>query len=188
MTPKTGFHKIEHNKTTIIFRDLTVLELSYLGNVKNEVMRNDMAAKVCIIDPTDLANIAWPILQKVGQSAIDHSSKWVADSQLFEILVKESRKEVLEGSGPLTMIRRIVEVFPGQSITELLKMTWKDLVALACLAEQISGKKIFNVAGGPTPHRKGSSLANNRAFEEDGGQSLQEKMNALNSALGGIPK
>lgn len=188
MTPKTGFHKIVYNDITIVFRDLTVLELSYLGNVKNEVMRFDMAAKVCIVEPSDLENIAWPILQKVGSSAIDHSTKWVADSQLFEVLVKESRKELSEGAGPLVMIRKIMEVFPGQSITELLKMTWKDLVSLSCLAEQASGKKIFSVAGGPTIQRKSSRLVNQQAFDEDNGQSLQEKMNALNSALGRIPK
>lgn len=151
-------------------------------------MKHDLAAKTCIIEPTDLTNIPWPILQQIGQSTINHSTKWVNDKQLFEILVKEYRKDILDGTSPLGMIKKIIEVFPGQSITELLKLTFKDLVELVCLAEQVTGKKILNVAGGPVPRRKGSRLANAQVLEGEDGQSLQDKMNALNASLGGIPK
>lgn len=188
MTPRTSLHKISHNNTTILFRDLSVQEVLFLSNIKADVMKHDLAAKTCIIEPTDLTNIPWPILQQIGQSTINHSTKWVNDKQLFEILVKEYRKDILDGTSPLGMIKKIIEVFPGQSITELLKLTFKDLVELVCLAEQVTGKKILNVAGGPVPRRKGSRLANAQVLEGEDGQSLQDKMNALNASLGGIPK
>lgn len=186
MTRKTSLYKIKVNKQTIIYRDLSVLEVSYLSNIKKEIIRKEMAAKIAIIEPTDLENISWPILQRVGANALDNSTKWVTDKQLFEILVKEYREGLQDGTSPLSMIRHILQVFPGQSITELLKLTWKDLVEIVCLAELTIGKKIFDVSGLVT-QRKGSSLLQPNAFEDDG-ESLQEKMNALNASLGGIPK
>ena len=187
MTRKTSLYQIKVNKQPIVYRDLTVLEISYLSNIKNDLVKKEMAAKVAIVDPTDLSNISWPILQKVGSNALENSTKWITDKQLFEILVKGYREEIKEGSSPLAMIRQILQIFPGQSITELLKLTWKDLVEILCMAEISVGKKIFDVSGIPSAPRKGSSLVQSNAFEDDG-KSLQEKMNALNATLGGIPK
>lgn len=186
MTRKTSLYRIKSGKQTIVYRDLTVLEISYLANIKNELTKREMAAKVSIVEPTDVSDIPWPILQKIGENCVTNSVKWIQDKQLFEILVKECREEIKEGSSPLAMIRQILQVFPGQSITELLKLTWRDLVEIACMAELALGKKIFDVGGLPV-QRKGSSLMQAGAFEDDG-KSLQEKMNALNASLGGIPK
>jgi hypothetical protein len=186
MTRKTSLYKIKSDKKTIVYRDLTVLEISYLSNIKNDLTRKEMAAKIAIIEPLDSSDIPWPILQKIGDNTLSNSVKWIQDKQLFEILVKECREDIKEGTSPLAMIRQILQVFPGQSITELLKLTWRDLVEIACMAEITLGKKIFDVGGLPV-QRKGSSLMQASAFEDDG-QSLQEKMNALNASLGGIPK
>lgn len=186
-TRKTSFYQIKHNNSTIIYRDLNVLELSYLLNLKNDIIKFDMAAKAAIVEPTELDKIPWPILQQIGQSALERSTKWIVDKELFEIIVKEYRSDIKDGNSPLSMIKEILQAFPGQSITELLKLTWRDLIEMTCLAEEVLGRKIFNVAGMPTARRKGSSLVNSNSFEDDG-TSLQEKMNALNATLGGIPK
>lgn len=186
MTRKTKFHKVKVNGKQVIFRDLTVLELSYLLEIKSDVSRNEMAAKVAIHD-SDVADIPWPILQQIGKSSIEHSAKWISDKQLFEILVKEYREELKDGTSPLSMIKHVLQAFPGQSVTELLKLTWKDLVELTCLAEEVLGRKIFNVAGMPNIPKQGTKLVNPQSFEDDG-MSLQQKMDALNASLGGIPR
>jgi len=187
MTPNTTLHKIKYNDKNIIYRDLTVLELSYFQNIKNEVMKKEFVARTCIIDPTNTDEIPWPILQQVGHNSIEQSIRWVSDKQLFEILVKKYRNGLSEGDSPLAMIKKIIEVFPGQSITELLNLTWKDLIELVCLAEEISGKFIFNISGNPRAKRKGAKLAtaSDDSFDQS---SLQQKMDALNATLGGVPK
>jgi hypothetical protein len=187
MTRKTSFYKVKSGKDEIVYRDLTVLEISYLLNVKNEIRRFELAAKVCITEPSNLDGIAWHILQQVGRSALENSTKWISDTQLFEILVKEYREDLKDGTSPLSMIKHILVAFPGQSITDLLKLTWKDLIELACLSEEMLGKKIFNVAGAPSIPKNGRKLVNPHSLDDDG-KSLQDKMNALNASLGGIPK
>ncbi len=188
MTKNTTFYRIKHQNKEILYKDLSVSTLCYLENIKNEVNRNELAAKASIISPTNLEEIPWPILQQVGRNAIENSVKYISDKQLFEILVKEYREGLTDGSSPLSMIKHIMVAFPGQSITELLKLTWKDLVELVCLSEEVIGKRIFNVGGAPAaPRRKGSRLVNSSLFTNDG-KSLQEKMNELNNILGGIPK
>jgi len=187
MTKNTTFYRIKNKDKEIIYKDLSVLDLSYLENIKSDVMRNELAAKASIVSPTNLEEIPWPILQQIGRNVIENSVKYISDKQLFEILVKEYRDSLTEGGSPLSMIRYIMLAFPGQSVTELLKLTWKDLVELVCLSEEVLGKKIFNVGGSaPTP-KKGSRLANFKYFDEDG-KSLQDKMSELNNILGGTPK
>lgn len=187
MTVNTTLHKVKYGNKTAIYRDLTVLELSYFSNIKNEVVRKEMVAKACIIDPMNGENIPWPILQQIGNSAIEQSQKWTSDKQLFEILVKQFRESISQGDTTYGMIRKIVEVFPGQSITDLLNLTWKDLVELVCLAEDMCGKRIFNVGAIPTVKRRGVKLASVQDSNYDEA-SLQRKMDELNAALGGVPK
>ena len=187
MTLNTILHKITYDKKIVIYRDLSVVELSYFMNIKNDVMRKEMAAKKSIIDPVNAELVPWPILQQIGNSTLEQSQKWISDKQMFEIMVKQAREQIAEGDTPLAMIKKIVEVFPGQSITDLLNLTWKDLVELVCLAEDISGKKIFNVGGIPNVKRKGVKLANSQDSDYDE-ISLQQKMDELNASLGGVPR
>jgi len=188
MTKNTTFYRIKQQDKEIIYKDLSVLELSYLENIKNDITRNEFAAKACIVSPDNLSSVPWPILQQVGRNAIENSVKYISDKQLFEISVKEYRNTLSDKNSSLSMIKHIMLAFPGQSITDLLKLTWKDLIELVCLSEEVLGKRIFNIAGGPqAPIKKGTRLVNPQYFRDDG-KSLQDKMNELDNVIGGIPK
>jgi len=187
MTKNTTLYKIKNNGDEIIYKDLSVLDLCYLENIKNDIMRNEFAAKISIVSPANIDNIIWPILQQIGKNVLENSVKYISDKQLFEILVKEYRKNLSDGGSPLSMIKFILAAFPGQSITELLKLTWKDLIELVCLSEEVLGKKIFNVGIPMKTHNKTSRLANFKYFGEEG-NNLADKMNELNDILGGTIK
>lgn len=169
----------------IIYRDLSVLELEYLGNIKNDVVRYEHAADLAITNSC-LSDVPWNIKVQIGKNAMLHSAKYVEDKDLFELTVKEARAEISNGNSVLHLIGKILEAFPGQSITELQNLTHKDLIELGCLAEHRTQRQIFNVKGAPTK-KKGARLVNPQGFPDDG-KDLSEKMKELNEALGEIPR
>lgn len=174
---KTSFTK-KGEKIQVHFRDLTVLELSFFDNIKNDAVRLDMIARTSIqnMSPDD---VPWPTRLNIGEQAYNQSVKEIQDLKLLEICVSEFRDDVSKDY-VLKAIAHIVEAFPGQSVTDLLKLTAKDLIELMCLSEKILNKQFFDF--GNTPKKKGMSLVNSSEFEDDG-KSLQEKMDQLNGFL-----
>lgn len=186
MTKNTKLHRIKHDKTEIIFRTLTINEVCFLNNIKDEVTRQEYAAKLAITEPTDTSIIPWAIYIQVGLRAYQLSTKSIADKDIFEVTVKEYRQRIEEDTvSPMPLIGEILKVFPGQSITDLMNMTYEDLIEIAALCETMTGKQILNV-GRPVSKRKGVKLVDPRSLPDDG-KSLQRKMDELNAHLG-IPK
>lgn len=180
MTRNTSLHKLKFGKDSVTFRDLNVQEVAFLQNIKNESVRNEMAAKASMIDPEQ--NLPWPILQQVGERALTHSTKVTTDKQLFEITVRECRDKLAIDTD-LSLISHIIRIFPGESVVELLKLTHKDLIELVCLAESMTNSQIFTIKGSPVRKKKGVKLVNPHELPDDG-KGLQDKMNELNSMLG----
>ena len=75
---------IENQKKKIIYRELTVLELSFLKNINNDVERCNCAADFCITNE-DPNNIPWPIKQQIGDHIINKSLEFAVDPELKEI-------------------------------------------------------------------------------------------------------
>lgn len=184
MTRKTKFHSLTYNNIKIIYRDLNVREIGLLLGIKNLAIRCEMAAKLAIIEPTNLNDIPIGIIAQVGNNAILNSTKVFSDKELFEIAVKEYRTDIGgDNLNALTLIGEILKVLPGQSFTDLLNLTYEDLIELACLCESIKGSKIFSF-GEPPGKKKGTKLVNTSELP-DKGKSLREKMAELNSFLNG---
>lgn len=182
-TKNTTLHKIKYDKTTVVFRDLTINEVCFLKNIKEEVYKQEYAGTFAIVEPTDTTSIPWAIKLQVGQRAIFNSTKTLNDKDLFEVTVKEYRQQLeKDTTSPMPLMIEILKVLPGQSITELLNMTYNDLIEIACVCESLSGKQILNVEKGFTK-KKGIKLLDPKTLPDDG-KSLQEKMTELNLALG----
>lgn len=180
MTRNTKIYKTsfkEKNKTIEVrFRTLSALEITFFDNIKNYDLRNELAGKTAIIN-IDSSKVPWPILMKIGEDVYYQSTKDVSDVQLLEICIKDFREKI-KSDYVLVAIKDIIEAFPGQSITELLKLTPLDLIELVCLAEAVLKRPLFTVGD---PKRRGG-LIDPRKLPDDG-KSLQEKMNDLNKYL-----
>lgn len=189
MTRNTKLHKAKNVKlknggnTDVLFRTLTVIELSFLNNIKKETDRTEYAARISItnINPSE---IEWPTRMSIGKSAIDKSTKVIRDNELFEITVKEFRNSV-DNDPVMGAISRIKEVFPGSSIIDLLNLTHEDLIELVCLCEQITGKPIYKISGGLK--NKSMSLVNTNDIPEEARDKIQKQINSLNRKMG-IPR
>lgn len=166
--------RINKQKEEIYYRDLNTLEYSFLINIKNEGIRNDIAGKLVIVF-RDVDTIPFGVRMNIGQDIINRTQNFCNSSELIEISIAEFRESILQDE-MMMAIKQILNILPGQSYTELLKLNIKDLIELACLCELLIGKPIFKKHG----------LLNGKL--PDDGKSLQEKMNALNKQLGGIPK
>lgn len=183
MTRNTKLYKIScmvgNKRQDVYYRDLTVLEYSYLSNLKSDVVRYEMAARNAIIK-VDPDKIAIGPLLKIGEDVFNRTYSFLnpENHQLFDITISEFR-ESLKNDDVMILIKHILTCLPGQSFTDLIKLNIKDLVELVCMCEFMIGKPIF---GGAKKH----GLVNKSTLPDDG-KSLQEKMNALNSHLG-IPK
>lgn len=180
LTRNTKLYKTSFNrgseKVEVYYRDLTVLELSFLSNIKNDIVRYDLAGSTSIynLDPS-IVPIGTKI--KIGEEILTKSSELANDIQLLEITVSEFRDSIKKDD-VMMAIKFILMILPGQSVTSLLKLTHKDLVELVCLCEEISGKQIFTFGG-----KKGTTLINPKNLPDDG-KSLQQKIDELNNHLG----
>jgi hypothetical protein len=177
MTRNTRLYKvscvIDKKKQEVYYRDLTALEYSFISNIKNNLVKCEMAAKTAIIkiDP-DKVPIG-PLL-KIGEDILSRLDSFLQSSQIFDITIKEFRDN-LKNDDIMILIRHILTCLPGQSFTDLIKLNIKDLIELVCLCEYITGKPIFG--------NKKRGLVNKNILPEDG-KSLQEKMSALNNFVG----
>lgn len=182
MTRKTKLHSLTQMGLRVIYRDLNLRETTLLLGIKNETVRCEMAAKLAVIEPTDTKGIPIGVMLQVGNNTLINSTKVASDKELCEIIIKEYRAELGEdSSSPLALIAEILKVLPGQSFTDLLELTYEDIIELVCLCEKIKGVRIF--AFGEPAKKKGNRLVNTRDLPDDG-KSLKEKMAELNSILG----
>jgi hypothetical protein len=183
MTRNTKLYKIscivDKKRQDVYYRDLTVLEYSYLSNIKNNIIKCEQAARTAIVK-TDPDKIAIGPLLKIGEDVYNRTDSFLdpENHQLFEITISEFR-ESLKNDDIMILIKHILTCLPGQSFTDLIKLNIKDLVELVCMCEFMIGKPIFGA-------QKKHGLINKSTLPDDG-KSLQEKMNALNSHLG-VPK
>jgi CRP-like cAMP-binding protein len=182
MTRNTKFYRASFitpkGASSIIFRTLTIEELACLSGIKNPSEKSRMAGELSILDKTDLS---WPMLSQIGENAIKYSIQAVEDSELFELTVREFREKVLKDP-VLLGLTHILQLFPGQSVTDLMKLTHLDIIELICFGEVFSSKQIFQVSGFKSVPKKGMRLAKSNAETK---QSLQDKMNQLNGFMNG---
>ena len=175
---KTNVLDINGEKVEVLYRDLTALEIAYLNNIKNEQRKAEMTAKISIQN-IDSSDIHWQVLEQIGISAWQKSTRIMLDEELFELTIREFRDSV-QKDPIFNLIKKINEVFPGESLTNLLKMTYKDLLELACLCEVIVGKKMFNISGPFKTNTETATSTNNGKTEfADDGKTLREKMEEL---------
>jgi hypothetical protein len=180
MTRNTKLYKIQttinKKKQDIYYRDLTTVEYTFLVNIKNTAIRDDLAGRTAIY-LTDPEKIPFGTRITIGRDVLRRVNNILEDKELFEITVHDLRDN-LKKDDFMMAIKTIVTCIPGQSITELLKMTLTDLLELVCLCELVVGKQILGVG-----NIKKHGLINTKNLPDDG-KSLQEKMDALNSHLG----
>jgi hypothetical protein len=177
MTRNTRLYKasiINNKKTTsIIFRTLTIEELQLLISINNIHERNTLAGELSILKKQELG---WQTIDQIGDYAIRYSTQVVEDADLFELTVRDVRDKVAKDSVLIAMTH-ILRLFPGQSITDLMKLTHLDIIELMCFAEIYGDKALFNVKGFKTSSpKKGMRLVN--PTSEAG--TLQDKMEELN--------
>lgn len=164
--------------SSVTFRTLTVEEISWLSRIKNNTERNYQAGLAALIDKTELS---WTKVVQIGEQTMLFSTKCIEDSNMFEILVKETRENVLKD--PILIgLTHLLKLFPGQSITELMKLTYADIIELVCFGEVYADKALFNIKGfkSQASQKKGMRLVNN---ETDSDQTLEEKMKKLNGFI-----
>lgn len=180
MTRNTKIYKMYFNKgqekKEIYYRDLNTLELAFLSNIKNDTIRLEMAGVTALYN-CDASEIPIGIKIQIGEKVIETSQEIINDMQLLEVYVTEFRTSI-KSDDVMMCLKYILSILPGQSFTDLLKLNFKDLIELVCLCEDITGKNIFKFGG-----KKGINLINPHTLDDDG-QSLQQKMDSLNSHLG----
>ena len=173
--------KLNGEDTDVIFRDLTALELSFLGNLKDHSMQEEMAGRIAI-ENINSDNVPWPVRVQIGQKALEYSNEIVSNSKLEEITVKELRQSI-EYDYIFYLISIIKRVFPTESIIDLMNLTVKDLIELVVFAEKFIDKKlILETEPLPTQRKKNRKLINPRDLP-DQGASLQEAINKLNHTV-----
>lgn len=180
MTRNTKFYKVSSEELgDIYYRDLTSVELSVIGNIKNPVIKNEMAAELSI-DNKDPQQVPFEIKIQIGEDAIYRSSRLLFDSAILDVTVSDMRTQIKEGDPIIAWISHITKYFPGTSVVDLLHLTPKDLVELVVLAEEMSGETIFG------QKKKGMSLLNPSELP-DGGKELRNQIKDLNQSIG-IPR
>lgn len=170
----TTIHK---KKVDILYRDLNALEYAFLNNIKNNIVKTEMAGRTVLFNK-DPDSLPYGILLQIGEDILQRTADFLDDTQIFEITIKDFRESLIKDDAMIA-IKHILTYMPGQSFTDLIKLNMKDLLELVCLCEFIAGKPILDVG-------KKHGLINKSKLPDDG-KSLQEKMNALNTFVG-IPK
>lgn len=180
MTRNTKYYKtkafIDGKETDIYYRDLTSAELSVVSNIKNILISNEFAANIAISNiPID--KVAWEDKVKIGEDIKYRSSQLISDMMMLGLYIDEVREKIKNGDQFLMWSSHILRKLPGISIIDLMNLTYKDLVELVVLAEQVSGEKIFGA------QKKGMSLVN-PADLPDGGKALRDQIAGLNTQVG----
>ena len=181
MTRNTKLYKTKGQTPEVFFRDLNTEELAFLGNIKNEIKKADLAAGMAIVEP-EISKVEWQVRLKVGREAMINSTQCVNDDALFEITVKEFRKKVKDDFA-LWSISKIRSVFPGESLINLLKLTHKDLIELVCFCELVTEQNIFNIGTVAKRPKKGMRLVNVNDVP-GAAAALKQQIRDLNKVIG----
>lgn len=177
MTRNTKFYKVSSKDVgDIYYRDLNITEVSVLMNIKNIVVKNEMAANFCIYNK-DPQEVPFEIKVQIGEDAIYRSLRVIADPAMLDITVNEMRTRIKESDPIIAWISHIIKYFPGTSVADLFKMNEKDLLELVILAEEMSGEKIIG------QKKKGMNLINPSDLP-DGGKALRNQIKDLNNSIG----
>ena len=186
MTRQTKLHKTkilhEGENVEVLFRDLTAGELGFLEGIKNDATRAEFAGRVALYD-RDAKEFAWPLLMQIGQKAIDSSRLLFADDILFEMTVQDFRQNIADDV-ILTAITFILKALPGQSYTELLKLTPKDLIELVCICEKVINQPLLDFG---EKKSGGTKLVNPDTLSPAQAKTLRQQIAGLNSSMG-IPR
>lgn len=170
MTRQCNLYSIKYtvkgHQEEVYYRDLTVLELAFLSNIKTLPIRLETAGKLALYNKTD---VPFPTLLKIGEDILNRAYTDKQDTQLLEIYVREFREKISQDDN-LQMIKTILQYFPGQSVTDLFNLTYKDLIEIVCLCEASIGKNIFKYGKG--------GLVNTKDLP-DGGKSMQAKFDKI---------
>lgn len=172
ITRNTKYYKstvkdISNNEIDILYRELNILELSFLDNINSQNKKFEISYDLAVDKEY---NILWPTKLQIGELILVKSLKIVADKDLFEITIKNMREKISNDT-TINMITHITQVFPGTSILELFKLNHKDLIELTCICENMTNKRIFDL-------KKLQPKTGLKEFPDDG-KTLQEKMNEL---------
>lgn len=165
----------------VLFRDLTAGEIGFLEGIKNDASRAEIAGRLSLYNST--IEVPWVILMQIGQKAIDSSRRLYSDDVVFEMTVKDIRQNITDDV-ILTSILFILKVLPGQSYTELLKLTPKDLIELVCLCEKIIDQPLLDFG---EKKKTGMSLVNPDKLTPEQAKTLRQRIASLNNSVG-IPK
>jgi len=169
---------IADEEVEIMYRDLTVLELSFIKNINIPAFAEETAGRISIlnVDPTELP---WAIVIQIGQNILGKAYDTITNETIHKGLLEDFKNKVKE-DGVIYLIIQIKKVFPTESILSLLNLTYKDLLELTVLAEIMSGTNIISDEPKQTNKRK---LVNPNNLP-DGGKALQESISRLNEQMG----
>jgi hypothetical protein len=180
MTRNTKFYKItatiNNEKKDIYYKDLTTIEMSVLNNIKNEVVRKQMAAELSVynIDPEI---VPFPIKLQIGEDILFRSGQVISDKDILDITVQQFRTSIKDGDPVLSWLSHLTRFYPGTSINDFLHMNYKDLIELVVLGEEMTNTSVFG------SKKKGVNLVNPNNLE-DGGKALREQIRTLNNSIG----
>lgn len=182
MTRNTQLFKVKNGDNELICRDLTAIEISFLSNIKSVSMQREMAGRMCVMN-VDPDTLKWQLVVQLGQTILERSNEIINNEKLEEIVINELRESV-DYDYAFYLISKIKKVFPTESILELLNLNYKDLLELVVFAEKVSGQQILLSKEEQTKHiKKGRKLINPHDLP-DGGASIQEAINKLNTRVG----
>lgn len=180
MTRNTKLHVFTSKGKKILFRDLTVEELAFLKGIKSDANRCEIAGKLALYNSED-KNIGWAVLMQIGQNAIDKSESLLDHQITFEMTLRELRESV-DKDVVLVAIGSILKVLPGQSITDLLKLTMKDLLEIVVICEKITGSVLIDT--NVTSKKPTMKLADTSSLSPEQNKSLRQQIAKLNSKMG----
>ena len=175
MTRNTKFYKTKGSD--IYYRDLTTVEYNVLMNIKNAVIRNEMAGTIAI-NNKDPKDVPFETKVQIGEDIIYRTSRIIDDPALVDVYVGQFRDTIKKGDPIVTWISHITKVFPGTSVVDLLNLTAKDLIELVVLCEEIIGNKIFG------SKQKKMNFVNPANLDDAGKKALRDQIRNLNNDIG----
>jgi len=154
----------------IIFRTLTITELSVIDHIKDKVMKAEMAYELGYISGNEPNFFA---KYQIGQDIIS-SSVFPVQNEMILSLTLDDLKSSLNDDFVINVVTSILGIIPNTSIEYLFNLTYLDLLELGLLCEKMTNKKLFNISTGAK-----SVLDKNKPFFKDDGKTLQEKMKEM---------
>jgi len=170
------YNSTDGKEVSIVYRTLTISEISVIDRIKNAYYRAEMAYELGYISGNEPHFLA---KYQIGQDILEASSLEVNDETLFALTVDDFRASI-KGDLAFNLIPSIINVLPGTTVEYLLNITYLDLIELGALCEKMANKKIFNTTN--TISKAHEQQKDGKLFFDDNdGRSLQEKMKDLSN-------